>query len=198
VLDWFVFTLLGLAWSPILVTIHELGHGLAALAVTDGEVSIRLRTLGLAGGFATYDSSRLRRASSEALIAAAGPAASLVAAVVLWYAWLGTNDGSVILAAGAAGATFQFVATAIPVHYGAGLGGPAESDGRVIWRVLTGAPPGGIERELRRLQEPERAVRPLFAGLLVLIGVLALALNPVLAVALVITFGLAALMQRHG
>jgi hypothetical protein len=24
-------------------------------------------------------------------------------------------------------------------HHGAGLGGPADSDGRVIWRVLTGA-----------------------------------------------------------
>ena len=65
------------------------------------------------------------------------------------------------------------------------LGGPADSDGRVIWRVLTGAPPGGIERELRRVGEPERAARPVFVVLLVLVAVLAVVMDPVLGLALV-------------
>jgi hypothetical protein len=40
-----------------------------------------------------------------------------------------------------------------------------DSDGRVIWRILTGAPPGGIERELRRQGEPEPGARPVFVVL---------------------------------
>jgi hypothetical protein len=43
---------------------------------------------------------------------------------------------------GASAASLQFVFSALPVRYGRGLGGPADSDGRAIWRMLTGAPPG--------------------------------------------------------
>jgi hypothetical protein len=98
--------------------------------------------------------------------------------------------------AGAWVATLQFVTSALPLHYGAGLGGPSDSDGRVIWRVLKGAPPGGLERELRRAGQPERAIRPAFAGLFVLVGVVGLWLDPVIVVWLAGLFGAAILLQR--
>ena len=177
--------------------LHELGHGLAALALTEGDVSIRMRGAGLAGGTASYDGAHLRGRRSEVLIAAAGSAVSLVAAGVLWLALLNTDSFSLVITAGALTATMQFVTSALPVRYGAGLGGPADSDGRVIWRVLTGAPPGGLEREMRKLGEPERPVRPIFVVLLVLIGVLALLLDLWLALALGVLFGLAAVSQRR-
>jgi hypothetical protein len=100
------------------------------------------------------------------------------------------------MAAGAFVATLHFVTSALPLRYGAGLGGPNDTDGRVIWRVLTGAPPGGIERELRRLGKPERAAHPLFVVLLVPIVVLSFVIDPLLGLGLVGIFGLAALMQR--
>jgi hypothetical protein len=85
----------------------------------------------------------------------------------------------------------------LPVRYGAGLGGPADSDGRVIWRVLTGSPPGGVERELRRLGEPERVAHPVAVVLLVLIAALAFLLEPRLAVGLAVLLGLAFLLQQR-
>jgi hypothetical protein len=194
--DWLAYTLLGVAWSPILVLLHELGHALAALALTDGEVSIDMRAAGLRGGVASYSSSSLRNPRAEALIAAAGPAVSLGAASVLFYAWVAKAPGSLILGAGALGAIGLFVASALPVRYGAGLGGRGESDGLVIWRVLTGGPPGGTERDLGRLDKPERAVRPGFALLLAIAGVLALLADPMLALGMGCLFGLAALIQR--
>jgi len=86
--------------------------------------------------------------------------------------------------------------SALPLHYGAGLGGPADSDGRAIWRILRGTPPGGIERELRRQTEPERAARPVFVVLLALIAVLTLLVDPWLLAALAVMFGLGMLLQR--
>ena len=67
---------------------------------------------------------------------------------------------------------------------------------RVIWRVLTGAPPGGIERELRRVGEPERAARPAFVALFAVVGVLALWVDPVIVLWLAGLFGAAILLQR--
>jgi hypothetical protein len=93
-------------------------------------------------------------------------------------------------------ATLQFVTSALPRRYGAGLGGPADSDGRVIWRVLTGAPPGGIERELRRVGERERAMRPAFVAPLVLIGALVVWVDPTVVLWLAGLFGAAILLQR--
>lgn len=195
--DWLLFPLLATAWAPLLVLLHELGHALTAMALTDGRVSIHMRGAGLLGGAVHYEPAALRRRRGEAWIAAAGPAVSLVAAALLWVAWLdsGAESLATVLGAGAFTATLQLFTSALPFRYGAGLGGPADSDGRVMWRVLTGAPPGGIERELRRESEPEPAARPAFVVLLVALGALAFALDPVLGLALVGMIGMGALLQ---
>ncbi len=196
--DWLGFLLLGVAWAPILVLLHEAGHAFAALALTDGEVSISLRGVGVLGGSVTYEEARLRRARDAAWIAAAGPAVTLVAAAVLWLVWLGSGAESLetVLGAGAWVATLQFVTSALPLRYGAGLGGPADSDGRVIWRVLTGAPPGGIEREIARLGKPDRAMRPGFVAVLVLVAALGLLVDPTVVLVLALLFGLGVVLQR--
>jgi hypothetical protein len=196
--DSLAFILLSVAWAPVLVLLHEAAHALAAVALTDGEVSISMRGAGLLGGSATYEPASLRHARDEAWIAAAGAAATLLVAAVLWLAWLGSGSDSLatVIGVGAAVASAQFVMSALPLRYGAGLGGPSDSDGRVIWRVLTGAPPGGIERELHRLGKREPVIRPAFAGLLVICGALGLLVEPLLVLALAGLFGAAILLQR--
>jgi hypothetical protein len=195
--DSLAFMLLSVGWAPVLVLLHEAAHAFAALALTDGDVSISMRGAGLLGGSASYEPASLRHRRDEAWIAAAGPAATLLAAAVLWLAWLGSGSDSLttVVGVGATVATAQFVTSALPLHYGAGLGGPADSDGRVIWRVLTGAPPGGIERELRRAGERERVIRPAFAVVLGLVGVVGLWVDPVIVLLLAGLFGAAALLQ---
>jgi hypothetical protein len=180
------------------VLLHEAAHAFAALALTDGEVSISMRGAGLLGGSATYEPASLRHARDEAWIAAAGPAATLLVAAVLWFAWFGSGSDSLmtVIGVGATVASAQFVTSALPLRYGAGLGGPSDSDGRVIWRVLTGGPPGGIERDLRRAGERERAIRPAFAAVLGLVGVVGLWVDPVIVLWLAGLFGAAILLQR--
>ena len=195
--DWLLFILLATAWAPLLVLLHELGHALAAMTLTDGDVSIHMRGAGLFGGAVEYEPAALRHGRGEAWIAAAGPVVTLVAAVILWVAWRDSGAESLVtvLGAGAFSATLQLFTSVVPFRYGAGLGGPADSDGRVIWRVLTGAPPGGIERELRRASEPEPAARPIFVVLLVAIGALCFAMDPMLGLALIGLFGAGAFLQ---
>ncbi len=196
--DWLAVILLSIAWAPVLVLLHEAAHAFAALALTDGEVSIHMRGAGLLGGSATYEPESLRHRRDEAWIAAAGPAATLVCAAVLWLAWLGSGSDSLVtvLGVGAGAATLMFGTSALPLRYGAGLGGPADSDGRVIWRVLMGTPSGGLERELRRVGEPERAMRPAFVALLVICGALGLWVDPTVVLWLAGLFGAAVLLQR--
>jgi hypothetical protein len=196
--DLLLFPLLALAWSPLLVVLHELGHAFAAMALSSGDVEIDMHGAGFLGGRATYEPNRLRRPRDEALIAAAGPAVTLVLATVLWLAWAqsGADSLGTLLGVGALSATIQLFTSLLPVRYGAGLGGPADSDGRAIWRILRGTPPGGIERELRRPGEPERAARPVFVVLLVIAAVLAVLADPWLLAALAVLFGIATLMQR--
>jgi hypothetical protein len=193
--DWLEFFLLTMVWTPISVLLHELGHAVAAVLLTDGEVSIGMNPM---GGWATYEPERLRRPRDLVWIAAAGPAVSLTVAIVLWIIWVqqGPYLDVTIVGVGAGVATGHFLVSALPVVYGADVGGPAESDGRVIWRVLTGAPPGGIERELRRLTEPRRAIRPPFLALLLLAGTLGLLVDPMSVVGIAVLFGVAALLQR--
>jgi hypothetical protein len=45
--DWLELLLLVFAWCPILLLLHEAGHAFAALALTDGEVSMSLRGGGI-------------------------------------------------------------------------------------------------------------------------------------------------------
>jgi hypothetical protein len=98
--DWLAFTLLTVAWTPPLVLLHELAHGVTALIVTDGEVTIGLERAGLRGGWASYDRAAPSPTSGRGLDSGGG--------------------------------------CALPTHYGAGLGGWGESDGRVFLRVLNG------------------------------------------------------------
>jgi hypothetical protein len=49
VADWLVPVLLVIPWIPVLVLLHEAAHAFAALALTDGEVSISLRGAGILG-----------------------------------------------------------------------------------------------------------------------------------------------------
>jgi hypothetical protein len=184
--DWLLFLLYVLIWTPPLVLIHELGHAGAALVFTDGDVSIGLKRAGLDGGWASYDAGQLRAARDEAWICAAGPGVSLLCAAVLWAASLAGDGGWVVafVKGGAIVATFQFVTCALPVRYGNGFGW-GESDGRAIWRILTGTPPA-IDIELRQpFEEPVAGTRPVFVVLLALIAVLTLLLDPMLAVELV-------------
>src|SRR5215207_5571872 len=92
--DWLVFIVFAIAWTSVLVLLHETGHALAALALTDGDVSISMRGAGVLGGSVSYDPASLRHARGEAWIAAAGPAVTLFAATVLWLAWLGSGSNS--------------------------------------------------------------------------------------------------------
>ena len=139
--SWLTMALLALAWPLPLVLLHELGHGLAALALTDGEVKISMR------GWCTYEPDRLRRRHGELMIVAA---VTLVVAVVLSWAALETTSvwyprgdfATRVLDVGAFCAVGQLLLTALPLRYGPMLGpSGGESDGRAIWRVLTGAPP---------------------------------------------------------
>jgi hypothetical protein len=91
----------------------------------------------------------------------------------------------------------MFLLSALPLRYGAGLDDEgSESDGRAIWRILTGAPPGGLAREERRRRRPDRAVRPIFLVALTPIMIFAVVFLPQVALWLVVILGLAALIQR--
>jgi hypothetical protein len=85
------------------VLLHEAAHALAALALTDGEVSIHARGAGLLGGSTTYEPGRLRHRRDEAWIATAGPAATLLTSAVLWVVWLTSGSESLTTAPASAG-----------------------------------------------------------------------------------------------
>jgi hypothetical protein len=203
-------------WGIPLVLLHELGHAAAGLALTDGRVEVavgerpdqlvleagRLQ-LGLSaspspGGECRIDSSELRTPKAEAWIAAASPVASLLTAVVLLSASAsagafdrGSPMGARVLAIGGGIALGQFFLSALPLRYGRGLG-HGESDGRAIWRILTGAPPGGLVRQLRRESRPERVAHPAAVAVIVLIVAFTLFfLDPLLALVTAALFGVA-------
>jgi hypothetical protein len=196
--DWAEFLLFVVAWAPILVGLHELGHAAAALILTDGDVSIGLNRLGMDGGWASYEPDRLRRPRDEAWILAAGPAASLAVAVALWLIWSGGEESSLVslTGVGAITATFLFATSALPLRYGRGFGDGGESDGRGVWRILTGGPPR-IDVELREpFEHTVSGTRPVFVVVLGLIVVLTLLVDPLLAVELVALFVVAIIWAR--
>jgi hypothetical protein len=212
---WDVLLVFALAvlWCWPLVILHELGHALAALMLTTGRVMVGVggrgeqlvltagrMELGLSlavapDGECVVEESRLKVPKAEAWIAAAGPFMSACLAIALTAVAL--NRGGVVLATGAGVAWIQAIFTALPLRYGAGLG-PGESDGRAIWRILTGGPPGGLAREERRLGRPERGTRPGFVAALALVAVLTALVAPELLLVLGVLFGLAWLLQRSG
>jgi hypothetical protein len=209
--DFVLFIVFATLWSWPLVILHELGHAMAALLLTSGRVAVGVGgnrdqlvltagRLDLAlspaiapGGECVVDDGRLRVPKAEAWVAAAGPVASLCLAIVLSLAALG--DGGLVLATGAWVAWLQTLLTGLPLRYGAGVG-PGESDGRAVWRVLTGGPPGGLAREERRLGRPERTARPGYVVALALVAVLTALVEPVLLLVLAGLFGLGWLSQR--
>src|SRR5215218_8981647 len=71
-----------------------------------------------------------------------------------------------------------------------------ESNGRAFWRIMTGAPPGGLRREEARLRRPERAMHPAAAVALAAVAALTLVVDPGLLLWLAGLFGLAYLLQR--
>jgi hypothetical protein len=107
------------------------------------------------------------------------------------------ETADLLLEAGAAGAATLLVITAVPMRYGPGLAPfGSESDGRAVWRILTGAPPGGLAREEARLGRRERPIAPAAAIALAVVAALTALVDPLLLVALAGIFGLAFLLQR--
>ena len=209
-------------WAVPLVLLHELGHAAVGLVLTRGPVEVAVGDradqlvleagrleLGMSwsfspGGECRIDSSELSTPKAEAWIAAAGPAASLLLAVVLLSASASagvfdpeTSLAARVLAIGGGMALGQFVLSALPLRYGRGLG-PGESDGRAIWRILTGAPPGGLGREQRRETRPERVAHPAAVAALVVIVPLAFLADPSMGVLLVVMLGVAWFLSPSG
>jgi hypothetical protein len=141
---------------PLAVLGHELAHAAMALATTRGKVlvivgygpgvslnfgrlAVRVSPLAASGCCvhrATRDS------SDRGLIAAAGPVASVVLAVVGWRTGQAIGDAHVFLGGlcSALGATSTAIAvlTALPVRYPASLaiGDSRDSDGMTVVKTL--------------------------------------------------------------
>ena len=185
---------LSLAVAYPLVLWHELGHALAALALTRGSVGIgvgaahdgphrisvgRLRVafgvVPFVGGECSYDPDTLRRARDEAWVAAAGPLASLAAAIGLaaLALALGPADdlGVRVAVLGGQVAAFHALFTLLPIRYALGSGAAGrESDGLAVWRILTGST-GTIPALTHGVDSPtQRAAHPAVVILLVLIA----------------------------
>jgi hypothetical protein len=141
---------------PVAVLLHELAHGVMALATTRGKVlvvvgygpavSMSLGRLALrvsplaASGCCVHRATR--GSSDRALIAAAGPIASLLIAVLGWRTGQVIGDDHVFVAGfftalGAASGVIALI-TALPVRYPAALaiGADASSDGLRVLRTF--------------------------------------------------------------
>lgn len=203
--------------GPMLVLVHELGHAAVALRLTSGPVLVggpgkaagwvlegdRLQMQLAAGMFfggrCDYDPQTLLRPRAEAWIAAAGPVASLLASLVLAVLALGTSEPiAAVLVLGAVGSGSGFLLTALPITYELGMG-TQDSDGRVIWRVLRGRPPGRDHVwDDTVAARPDRIASPVALVALAVCFCLALIVSPGLALAFVALFGSAAVLQRLG
>ena len=147
--------------GPVVLFVHELGHALAALALTRGPVVVqtgrrafltpRLGRLTLAlgpggpqAGACWHLAPDTRRA--EAAIAAAGPLASLLTAVAAGSACLALQPPHALtlaLAALAVLGALDAIGNLWPALHPARrtvTGAPQESDGRIVMRCLGLAP----------------------------------------------------------
>ena len=172
-----------------LIALHELGHLLCARELGARRTSIRLQALPLPHGIFTFDESELRRPRDAAWVAAAGPLTTLACCSAL--ATGAVAAGSQVLTVAALEPSGGFLLSAIPLRYGGG----SESDGRAVWRILTGSVRRG---EVVEESPHERIIRPVYALLLGGAGVLAVLADPLLALGLVGLFGAAFLLQRSG
>jgi peptidase M50-like protein len=206
-----LFLLIPVLWAPLLVSAHEAAHALTALEVTTGRVAVivgggpnaiefergrwvfQLTPWAIAGGQCMYEPETLRSPRDEARIAAAGPLASLAIALVLAVIAVTAKPFAatlaVVLMLGGTSAFVQFLLSALPLRYGAGLTAEGDSDGLAVWRILTGSF-GPSPRT------SERAAHPVFLVLLALLGVLAVLTGPGIALVLGATFVGAWLLQR--
>lgn len=141
---------------PAAVLLHELAHGLMALATTRGKVlvvvgygpavsmslgrlAVRVSPLA-ASGCCVHRATR--GSSDRALIAAAGPIASLLVAVIGWRAGQAIGDshvffGGFFTALGLASGAIAVI-TSVPVRYPEALavGADSSSDGLTVLRTL--------------------------------------------------------------
>jgi hypothetical protein len=182
--------------TPVVVHLHELGHAAAALRLTRdsvvvqgcfrtfravgiGRLQIALGVPSLSGVCFHADAGR----RGNGWIAAAGPAASLLAGLAAGTAWLAGNGGD-LLAAFALANLLTGVVNLLPLHLApaSGIHAAAESDGQVILRAL------GLARP-RRAGARRPLLRWPFAVLLGLVAVLAAFVAPVTLLPLAACFG---------
>jgi len=85
----------------------------------------------------------------------------------------------------------------MPMTLGRGSGGVSDSDGRVVWRVLRGRPPGGdpVWNDSVRMR-PEREASPVALVALAACAGLALLVDLWSFVGLLGIFGMALFLQR--
>jgi hypothetical protein len=142
--------------TPIAVLLHELAHAGMALALTRGKVlvvvgygpgmKLHLGRLALHVSPLAASGCTVHRATQEstdrAIIAAAGPIASLLLGVVGWRASEALAGSNLFLAGlfAALGAASIFITalTAVPVRYPAtiAIGDDRDSDGLTVLRAL--------------------------------------------------------------
>lgn len=150
--------------GPLLTMLHEAGHGVAALLLSRGQVSvsvgpahgrwsfragrIRFDLTPLYGpvGFYSYQTDQVSRVSRTAILIA-GPLVSLLSGIALIAVDGATPVADSWVRDGRNWALLQFLLTAIPMHYPPGWGpyGGVPSDGlRLVrlwrsdnWRSLT-------------------------------------------------------------
>lgn len=207
----------GVVWAPALVLLHELAHVAAALKLTTGKVTVssspgedgpalvgdrlelELSPWILFGmGRCAFDADTITRRRAEAWVAAAGPVASLLGAIALTVVAVSLEGAAaqwVIM--GAVWSGVGCVGTAVPIAYGRGFQGVSDSDGRVVWRVLAGRPPGRdpVWDDSKRLAEPRHA-SPVALVAMGACAALALVVGFDLFLALVGLFGVALYLQR--
>lgn len=149
--------LLTLLVTPVLALLHELGHALAALVLLPGRVhitigsrkplvTIRLGRLSLDlhplvvpwrfDALCAYEIEQTR--GDAALVALAGPAASLATGVIAWRLTAFTSPGHLddVLAFMALGAVVSMVVCLVPVTLTDSNGVVPKTDGRVVVDAL--------------------------------------------------------------
>lgn len=140
--------------TPVAVLLHELAHAGMALSLTRGRVlvvvgygpgmKVSLGRLALhvsplaASGCCVHRATR--DSSDRAIIAAAGPVASVLVAVLGWRTGQAIGDGFVAGLCAALGAASAAIAllTALPLRYPAAvaIGDDRDSDGMTVVRAL--------------------------------------------------------------
>jgi hypothetical protein len=165
--------LLVLAGFPI-IFVHQVAHGLVAVRCTGGRAEVQvgrgprlgaapLGSLDLAlnllpaGGHCHWQPTPRTTPREQALVALAGPAATLGCFALLGAIAWSEGPGHPLLGAAASSAGVAFLASALPVRYGRLVPHAPESDGLVAWRCLAaerGRRGESVPREHERDTQP--------------------------------------------